>query len=126
MTDNDEELGDRKMSTLLSLDESARLPYGYLSKVNRQVDFVQLHAPGKGWTLPPCFCPVDGKRCRVHFIGPCWVAHIADLKCIQEKKLSFANAWYPTGTFERLRAVTLHAINILMTLPATMKAAILR
>lgn len=50
-----------------------------LSEVDRQVDLVVLHAPGKWRTLPPVLRSVDGIFRRVAFVRVTWFTYVANL-----------------------------------------------
>lgn len=62
---------------------------GYLSKVQSDVDLVELQPPGKWRALPPAFCPINGICYGVGLVAVCGGADVAVLALLESTKITF-------------------------------------
>lgn len=61
----------------------------YLSKVQGDVDLVELQPPGKRGALPPALCPIDGICDGVGFVAVCRGADVTVLALAESTKTTF-------------------------------------
>lgn len=62
---------------------------GYLSKVQSDVDLVELQPPGERGALPPAFCPINGICYGVGLVTVCRGADVAVLALWESTKITF-------------------------------------
>lgn len=62
---------------------------GYLSKVQSDVDLVELQTPGKWRALPPAFCPINSIGYGVGLVAVCGGADVAVLALLESTKITF-------------------------------------
>lgn len=61
----------------------------YLSKVQGDVDLVELQPPGQRGALPPALCPINGIGDGVGFVAVCRGADVAVLALEESTKTTF-------------------------------------
>lgn len=62
---------------------------GYLSKVQSDVDLVELQPPGERGALPPALRPIDGIGYGVGLVAVCRGADVAVLALLESTKTTF-------------------------------------
>jgi len=62
---------------------------GYLSKVQSDVDLVELQPPGERGALPPALCPIDGVCYGVSLVAVGGGADVAVLALLESTKITF-------------------------------------
>lgn len=66
-----------------------RKDLGYLSKVQSDVDLVELQPPGKRGALPPALCPINGICYGVRLVAVCGGADVTVLALLESTKTTF-------------------------------------
>lgn len=62
----------------------------YLSEVQRDIDLVELQAPGERGALPPALCPIDGIRDGVSLVAVCRGADVTVLALLERIRPTFS------------------------------------